>query len=492
MNSHKRIVILGGGSAGWMSANILAFSFHDQPVEIVLIESPAIPTVGVGEGSTPALKIFFDRLGITESDWMPACGATYKCGITFDGWVKPPGPTQYFHPFASSVDKKHSAQFMHDSNERLAGRGSDVHPNDYFLAAYLAKHHLAPVPAATFPGKIAYGYHFDAGKLGTFLNDQAVSRGVTHISDAVIGVDRSSIGDIQSVQLQSGRRVSGDFFLDCTGFSSLLAEQTLGVPHISYADLLLNDAAVALPSELTEILPSETVSSAMNHGWAWRIPLRDRFGNGYVYSSQHCSSDQAETELRAKLDLLGGEVPARHLKMRVGRLARSWDHNVLAVGLSQGFIEPLEATALLLIQQTVSLFCHYLIKDNFDSKHRADFNRQVAAHFDRTRDYIVAHYQTNSRDDTDYWKDARSNKESMSDSLKTIFDCWNSGRSLADEIRNQQIEQYYPVSSWYCLFVGMGLLPVTQMSIANSEIDSIKARNNNYSKSFPSQSALFG
>lgn len=470
----KRIVIVGGGTAGWMSANILAYAFQHHPFEIVLLESADIPTIGVGEGSTPALKVFFDSLGIPEGEWMPKCDATYKCGITFSHWSTKPGFESYFHPFASALDNRALGRFISNVQSRLKGRAVPIHPNHYFLAARLAEKNLAPIPNYNFPFEVSYGYHFDAALLGKFLRDKAIGRGVHHVTGTVTEVKQNELGDVETIITQDRQSFSADLFVDCSGFRSLLSQQTLKVPFTSYANALFNDAAVALPSAQGETIASQTLSTALRFGWAWQIPLRSRVGNGYVYSSRYCSADEAEFELRQHLGLLDSDVAARHLKMNVGRVEKSWYKNVLAVGLSQGFIEPLEATALLLIQQTVSLFAHYFIQGHFSDQHASEFNRSINEQFDRTRDYIYTHYQTNSRTDTAYWIDNRDNKSVMGESLTRLYRCWVNAGDLEREIRSQKMERFYPVSSWYCILAGMGMTPDLQTDpVGDESLDAI-------------------
>jgi tryptophan 6-halogenase len=247
-------------------------------------------------------------------------------------------------------------------------------------------------------------------------------------------------------------------FVDCTGFAGLLIDKALKTPFISFAENLFNDSAVAMPTPIGATIPSETVSTAMKHGWAWKIPLTQRFGNGYVYSSQFCSADQAETELRERLGLLDSDTPARHLKMRIGRVTKHWNKNCLAVGLSQGFIEPLEATALLFIQQTASAFVDFLEKGDLSESAQARFNTQVNEHFEGTRDYIVTHYKTNSRTDTEYWR-ANAANLNLSEPLKQLLNLWMSGNSIAPMVRKQALGRGYPVFSWYSIMAGMGIFP---------------------------------
>ena len=221
---------------------------------------------------------------------------------------------------------------------------------------------------------------------------------------------------------------------------------------------LFNDAAVALPTPMEEAIPCETVSTALKHGWAWKIPLTNRYGNGYVYSSRFCDAAAAERELRERLGLLDADVPARHLKMRIGRVTQHWNKNCLAVGLSQGFIEPLEATALLFIQQTATTFTEFLEKGDFGEEAHRRFNGMMNSHFEGIRDYIVTHYKTNTRTDTEYWR-ANAANLNLSDELKKLYSLWMTGKSIVPAVRQQLIGRGYPVFSWYALMAGMGVFP---------------------------------
>jgi tryptophan 6-halogenase len=454
----RRIVIVGGGTAGWMTALILARSLIERGVEIMLLESPAVPIIGVGEGSTPWLRGFFDSLGIEEAEWMPACHATYKCGITFEGWSTKPGFERYFHPFASMLDNLTMKQFVHNADARVNGANVDAHPDRFFIAARLASSCRAPKAAESFPFDIWHGYHFDAVLLGKFLHHKALERGVRYRSCHVTHATLAADGTIAAVCTKEGESIAADLFVDCSGFAGLLIEKALQTPYVSFSGNLFNDAAVALPTPIAEAIPSQTISTALRHGWAWKIPLTTRFGNGYVYSSQFCSADEAETELRAHLGLLDAEVPARHLKMRCGRVTRHWNRNCLAVGLAQGFIEPLEATALLFIQQTATTFVEFLERGDLSEEAHERFNERVNAHFEGTRDYIVTHYKTNTRTDTDYWR-ANATNMNLSDGLKTLYSLWMSGKGIAPPVAQQALGKGYPVMSWYAIMCGMGIFP---------------------------------
>ena len=318
-----------------MTALIFARAWLARGVEITVLESPAVPIIGVGEGSTPWLRGFFDSLAIEESEWMPACHATYKCGITFAEWSTRPGFTRYFHPFASMLDNLTMTQFVHNVEARVNGADVHAHPDRFFIAARLAAGRQAPKPPENFPFDVWHGYHFDATLLGQFLHRKALERGVRYQSCHVTHATLDSNGDIASVHTSAGETISADLFVDCTGFAGLLIDKALNTPYVSFAENLFNDAAVAMPSPMDGSIPSETVSTALSNGWAWKIPLTSRYGNGYVYSTQFCSADAAETELRRHLGLLDSDVPARHLKMKIGRVTRHWHRNCLAIGLSR-------------------------------------------------------------------------------------------------------------------------------------------------------------
>ncbi len=454
----RHVAVVGGGSAGWMTALLLANTAFGERLRVTVVESPQVGTIGVGEGSTPWLRGFFEGLGIEEAEWMPACNATYKAGISFEGWSTRPGFERYFHPFASMLDNLTMTQFVQNVHARLQGADVDAHPDRFFIAARLARDALAPRPARHFPFDVWYGYHFDSSLLGTFLHRKALERGVRHLPRHVRAVTRAPDGDIAALELEGDETLAADFFVDCTGFASLLIGKALETPFIPFADNLFNDAAVALPSPASGPIMTQTVSTALSHGWAWKIPLTERHGNGYVFSTAHCTPDQAETELRGHLGLLDADVPARHLKMRVGRSAESWRRNCVANGLSQGFIEPLEATALQFVQRTASLLVEALESGDIGDDTRRRFNDTLNAQIEGTRDYIVAHYKTNNRTDTDYWRDNTANAH-LSEPLVQLLRTWMARKPIIGGLRQGQFGNAYPVVSWYCLLAGMGIFP---------------------------------
>ncbi len=454
----KNIVILGGGTAGWITSNTLLARWSDKDINITVIESPAIGTVGVGEGSTPRMKLFFDSIGVEESEWMPRCNATYKNGISFANWSTRPGFSRYFHPFASQLDQHTITAFYFNTYARRQGIDVHAHPDRFFLSASLSENRLGPRPSENFPFAVEYGYHFDANLVGEFLREKAVQRGARHVAAKIVDVNLTDSGAIGSLVSDAGETISGDFFVDCSGFRGALIQDAMEIPFRSFSDNLFNDSAVVLPTSQVEEIGSQTVSTAMQYGWAWEIPLTHRIGNGYVYSSSFCTADDAETELRTHLGLLDSDVEARHLQMKVGRIDKHWHKNCLAVGLSQGFIEPLEATALNLVCNTVDDFIDTVDAQGFSESGQMTFNERVNDRFERIRDYIVAHYIMNSRADTDYWRQNGENKH-VSAELQKILQIWTSGQSLNQEMERQQIRSSYTPMSWTCLLSGYGFYP---------------------------------
>ena len=453
-----RIVILGGGTAGWICANLMARRWLDKAVTIKVLESPDIGIIGVGEGSTPTLKRFFSEMNIADSDWMPACKATYKVNIRFEGWSPASGVQSYGHPFIGQVDVHSERAFMLNCYTRRLGLDVQTQPELFFLNGWLAREQRLPLGTANFPFRVEYGYHFDSGLLGEFLRKHALTLGVAHQACKVTQVRQHPDGSIQSLQTEQGETIDGELFVDCSGFQALLMEQTLKVPFQSFADNLFNDAAVVIPTAAQEQPEVETRATALSHGWAWQIPLSHRTGNGYVYSSAFIDKHQAEQQLREHLQLGEQDVSVRHLNMRVGQRQYHWYKNCLTLGLAQGFIEPLEATALHLVQIAAEIFIDHYEQGNFSQQLQATYNQQISTRFERVRDYIVAHYKLNSRDDSDYWRANRDNQK-LSDSLIQLLNVWYRKQDLAQEIARQELASHFNSMSWHCLLAGYGAFP---------------------------------
>lgn len=449
-----RIVILGGGTAGWMAACLFAEALPAAVVTVV--ESPQIGIIGVGEGSTPQLAALFARLGLAEQDWMPRADATWKAGIAFAGWSG--AGSRYFHPFASALDLHTEPAFHAQCLARRRGLDVDAHPDRFFLNSRLAAARKAPLPPDTFPFETGRGYHFDAHRVGEVLRQWALDHGVHHLPRQVLAVDRDPVGNVAHLRLDDATLLAADLFVDASGFAGVIAQQALGVRFQSFADNLFVDRAVVLPTPVDAAGPVPfTAATILSAGWAWAIPLTTRIGNGYVYSSRYLSADAAEAELRAHLGV-AASTPARHLAMKVGRVETSWTGNCLAIGLAQGFLEPLEATALHLVQSTLEGFLQAWRDGGYTPRHRDVFNAAIARRYEGVRDYLVAHYRLNRRRDTPFWRDNAAH-DTLSDSLKALMTCWFTGGDLVHEIARQDIGRYYAPLSWGCLFAGYDTWP---------------------------------
>jgi len=456
-----RILIVGGGTAGWMAAISLAHAWLPLGTEITLLESDAIGIIGVGEGSTPKMRRFFQKLGIADREWMPHCNGTYKCGIRFPHWSTRPGYESYYHPFFSMSDDPFIRAFYQNMTLRQRNLNAHALPDTFFLSNYLAKNARAPLPDDGVNYIADYAYHFDARLIGDFLKQKSLALGVRHMVDTVTSVRQAETGELLGVETASHGFVGADFFIDCSGFASILICKALQVPFKSYKDFLFNDRAVAMPTPHPDpaIVRSETLSTALKFGWVWKIPLTNRLRNGYVYSSDYIDEAAAERELRAHLELPDdNRTEARHLKMRVGRLDHAWEKNCLAIGLAQGFIEPLEATALMIVQDTVDNFIEQYQKGGFTPTYSAAFNAKINLIFDSIKDYVYMHYKLNSRQDSPYWVAARDNPH-ISDSVAEILEVWDNGGDLLTEINRQSERMSYSPTSWFCILAGMGRFP---------------------------------
>jgi len=456
----KKILIVGGGTAGWMAAIHMQDAWGDKGVDISLIESPDIGIVGVGEGTTPLLREFYARLGIPEAEWMPPCNATYKCGISFPDWSTVEGYETYFHPFFSNLDKEFIQHFWDNCNLRRSGHDVPAHPDDYFVTTALARQQRSPIPKHKPATDSMYGYHFDAGLMGEFLKAKATERGVTLIQDTITDVKINRHGDIAHVKTKNHGKIKADFFVDCSGFKGLLIRQAMGEKPISTKDHMFNDSAVAIPTPIKDKdkVMSETISKAMKYGWVWHIPLSNRIGNGYVYSSDYISEEEAEAEFREYLGADAEGVKALHLHWNPGRLEHHWKNNCVAIGLSQGFLEPLEALMINIIQSSIEGFTDCFERGDYTDQYQKDFNGQVNRFIDGILDYLQMHYKLNTRDDTDYWRDNRDNPN-MSKQLATVLSAWDNNESIDRVLFENINQQLYPRTSWYCMLAGMGRFP---------------------------------
>lgn len=448
----KKLVIVGGGSAGWMTAAALSSMLDPRKVQITLVESEQIGTVGVGEATIPDMINFNRMLGIPEAEFMAATDATFKLGIEFVNWGRK--GDSYFHPFGEhGVDMQgvdfHQYWLMAQQN------GSDRPIEDYSLCATAGKAnkfcHPAPNPKSVL-SKLRYAYHFNATKYAKYLRAYAETRGVIRIEGKVDTVELASEnGHIQTLSLDNGQVITGDFFFDCTGFRALLMRQTLDVGFQDWSHWLPCNSAQTIACEHTDVLPSYTRSTAHTAGWQWRIPTQERTGNGHIYSTDFMDDDEAQRILLQGLDGAPMGDP-RTIRFKTGCLQDFWYKNCVGIGLSSGFLEPLESTSLYLIQMGISKFISLFPSGNLQPVVVAEYNRQMHQQFDQVRDFIILHYYATERDDSPFWNYCRT--MAIPDSLQHKIDLFReAGRVFRYD------DELFSRPSWVAVMLGQNLLP---------------------------------
>ena len=407
MRPLRSIVIVGGGTAGWMAAAALSKVIGASGCEITLIESDAIGTIGVGEATIPSLVSFHELLGIDEADFVRATHATFKLAIEFRDW-RTKGD-RFLHPFGLyGLGVEHSLFQAHWLSQRLRGHATSLEEWSVSgLAARLGRFGKPSPPRPQALSQLSYAYHFDASLYAHHLRAYSAARGVGRVEGTVVDVKVGERDLVESVRLADGRAIAGDFFIDCSGFQSLLLAKTMGAEFIDWSQWLPCDRAVAIQSECAADLSPCTRSTARESGWQWRIPLQHRIGNGYVFCSGDLSDDAAHTRLMESLE--GPAIgQARILKFKAGRRSRAWIGNCLALGLAAGFLEPLESTSIHLIQTGLGrLFAHFPDLD-LNPAIAAEYNRLTQLEYEHIRDFIILHYSATSREDTPFWRWCRS------------------------------------------------------------------------------------
>ena len=399
----RRIVILGGGSSGWMTAAALAKSIQ-RDCDITLVESEEIGTIGVGEATIPPIRQFNQMLGLDEDEFLRRTKGSLKLGIRFVDW----GATDhaYFHPFGSYGRPFDLVQVQHWwQRARAEGRAQPL--DEYCMAWAAAKagrfERPSPDPRHVL-STYDYAYHFDAGLYARYLREYAEARRVKRVEGKVASVrQHPETGFVESLTMESGHVIEGELFIDCSGLRALLIEETLKTGFDDWTHWLPCDRAIAVPCETVHFTPY-TQSTARSAGWQWRIPLQHRTGNGHVYSSAHMSDDEAA---RVLMDNLEGPPLAepRLIRFRTGRRRQCWNKNVVAIGLSSGFLEPLESTSLHLVQAGISKLLAYFPDRDFDPLVTQEFNRVATAEVERIRDFIILHYHLTNRTDSALWRD---------------------------------------------------------------------------------------
>src|SRR5690606_34706026 len=403
----KKIVILGGGTAGWMTAAALANRFAKTECTIQLVESEQIGTVGVGEATIPHLRFFNETLGIDENEFMRRTHATYKTGIEFINWGRM--GEAYIHPFGEYGHEINGASFHHFWLKlRQAGV---IEPIDNYslpiVAAKLNKFEYPETNRRSILSTFSYAFHMDAGLYAKYLREYAERKGVRRTEGKVVDVNQhKSTGEqqdfIKDIVRESGEIIDGDLFIDCSGFYGLLIEKTLKTGYQDWTHWLPCDRATAVPCERTGELSPYTKCTARTAGWQWRIPLQHHTGNGHAYSSPYMSDDEAASIL---LNNLEGEPLAEpnFLRFQTGRRNSSWNKNCVAIGLSSGFLEPLESTSIYLIQIAITKLLELFPDQSFNPIVTREFNGAMELEYERVRDFLILHYHATERSDSDFW-----------------------------------------------------------------------------------------
>jgi tryptophan halogenase len=468
----RSILIVGGGTAGWMSAAYLAKALPD--VKVTVVESSDIPVIGVGEATIASFQNFTNFLEMKEADWMPACNGSYKYAIRFRDWYAK--GDSYWHPFESLIYPNaslHVGQFWF----RNFVKGGQAERENFYRDCYvgtrlleqnkvlantagLNEEHQLPLGGGAHPVsvRVPHAYHFDAGLFGQYLKERiAKPMGVEQIIDDVVDVHLDERGYIDELATKTGKRLRADLFVDCSGFRSLLIEKTLKEPFDSYAKTLFINSAIAMRVPYQDVaseMRPYTTTTALSAGWVWNIPVTERVGTGYVYCKDFMKPDDAEAEFRRHVgEARASSLDARHIDVsKIGKHRRTWVRNCVAVGLSSGFLEPLESTALQFVYAKVDLLAVSLADRNFNTGSIAAFNRYVTAMMEEARDFIAAHYALTSREDTPFWKAVK---------YETVIP-----ESLANRLANSR-ESYpnrpwsgiiFQENSWMAVLLGMNYL----------------------------------
>lgn len=461
-NPIKKIMIVGGGSAGWLTAGVIAAEHlvdKERGIELVLIESPDVPIIGVGEGTWPSMRTTLKKIGVSETDFFRECDASFKQGSKFIDWLKPGGGS-YYHPF----NLPDGGNDFNLAEHWLPFRDTVTFADAVCPISHISDRNLAPklITTPEFSGNSNYGYHLDAGKFSVFLKKHCIEKlGVTYIQDHVIKINSAENGDIASLSTTMNGDISADLFIDCTGFTSLLLGEHYRIPLKEESRVLFNDSALAVQVPYQEVdapIASCTLSTAQDCGWIWDIGLPTRRGVGHVFSSAHTSDEQVLKNLQAYLEPAIGKAAAekimpRKLSFNPGYRQELWHKNCVGVGIAAGFIEPLEATALVLIELSAQMIAEQLpatrgVMDTVAKR----FNRKLFDHWQRIIEFLKLHYVISERNDTDYWRDHLADF-TQPDGLRELLELWRYHVPWRNDIRSDDM---FPWASYQYVLYGMG------------------------------------
>jgi tryptophan halogenase len=451
MHPISKIVIVGGGTAGWLSASMLCHHFKRELCQVQLIESEGIATIAVGESTVPPFVGLIHRLGINEQEFLRATMATFKLGIQFIGWHQ--RNKKFFHPFGV-IGRAIGDHDFYQCWLKARAHGDTSSLLDFSPCNVMAENgrFFPPAQARNTPiGGANYALHVDALLVSRYLRSYAEARGLERVEGKVTEVRRRDDGFIRSVALADGREIQADFFIDCTGFNGLLIGQALGVSSVDWSNYLPCDRAIVAKTASQKPLLPFTRATAQSAGWSWQIPLQDRTGNGYVYSSRFCSDAAAKSTLMRSLGGVALDDP-RVIPFSTGHRKEFWKHNCLSIGLSSGFVEPLEATSIHMIARGMDFFLRYFPDRDCDSALIREYNRRMLADYEEIRDFLVLHYSATARDDSPFWQWCSNIK--LPDSLQERIELFKGQGAL-----REGVDELFRGASWQSVFEGMGISP---------------------------------
>lgn len=452
-NSISSICIVGGGSAGWMAASLLSTVLQSAGIKVTLVESPDIATVGVGESTVPSIMDFLRASQIDMQDFVTATSASFKLGIRFDGWGDRGG--SFFHPFGRIGQELNGFEFYQVWLSSLNNGVSKTELLDHSPGAVMAMQQrfmLKPKGSDDWAlSSYSYALHLDAIAAARYLREQSLARGVNRIEANVERVNVDTEGFLSELCLDDGQIVESDFFIDCTGFKALLIQEALGVGYECWSDYLPCDRAVTVQTQSASQPVPYTIAKAQNSGWSWKIPLQHRTGNGYVFSSEYCSDEEAASTLLATVE---GDLVSepRFIPFVTGKREKLWHKNCLSLGLASGFLEPLESTAIHLVYKTLVHFIKHFPDSGFDLCNESEFNKKIDKDYLEIRDFIILHYYTAQRSNSEFWRQCKN--MNIPKSLHDKMDVFLYRGEL-----DHKPGQFFTEDSWISILEGMKIRP---------------------------------